>query len=165
MNKSVQEAMNEVEVTYEELINLATDIVDEMTSDLNIIVQSAYDNIENLNNDAIRDLLLRLSLRSFSFSEIKDKAAFKATLAEALRKEAYARELSVAQGTVAAKESAATMAISNEIVVEQIYDLSAALFKTKLDEIHRVVDSLKSVLTSRLSEAKLAAGIEGRDVQ
>lgn len=160
MNKSVQEAISNVEMTYEEVINLATDIVDEMTADLNQMVESAYMNIENLSNDSIRELLLRLSLRSYSFSEIKDKSAFKATLAESLRKEAYARELSIAQGTVAAKESIATMNTASETVVEQIYDLSAALFKTKLDELHRCVDSLKSVLTSRLTEAKLTAGIE-----
>lgn len=161
MNKSVQEAMSDVEMTYEEVINLATDVVDEMTSDINNMIESAYNNIENLSNDLIRDLLLRLSLRSYSFSEIKDKSAFKATLAETLRKEAYARELSIAQGTVQAKESTATMNVSSEIVVEQIYELSASLFKTKLDELHRCVDSLKSVLTSRLTEAKLTAGIEG----
>ena len=155
MNKNLQKALDNVESTYQDLIDISNDILAEMTGDIDTMLDSAYSNIENLSNDAIRDLLLRLSLRSYSFSAIKDKSAFKSTLASTLRKEAYATQFNMTEGTVATKENTATLNISAEIVVEQIYDLTASLFKTKLDEVHRVVDTLKTVLMSRLSEAKL----------
>ena len=155
MNKNLQKALDNVESTYQDLIDISNDILTEMTGDIDTMLDSAYSNIENLSNDAIRDLLLRLSLRSYSFSAIKDKSAFKSTLASTLRKEAYATQFNMTEGTVATKENTATLNISAEIVVEQIYDLTASLFKTKLDEVHRVVDTLKTVLMSRLSEAKL----------
>ena len=44
---------------------------------------------------------------------------------------------------------------AEEILAEEIYTLMANTFKVKLDEIHRVVDTLKSVLMSRMQEAKL----------
>ena len=157
MNKNIKQAMEKVEMTYQEVIGISNDIVDEMTGDITALVESTYSNIENLTNEDIRQLLLRLALRSYSFGEIKDKSAFKAALAETLRKEAYAVQFNSVEGTVAAKENTATINIASEIVVEEIYGLTASLLKTRADEIHRVVDALKSVLTTRLTEAKLTS--------
>ena len=153
--KELDNAIDNIEITYQEVIDIANDSVKELTGDLDNLIESVYNRVENLNNDEIREVLLKLSLRSFSFSSIKEKAAFKAMLAESLRKEAYAREFNTLQGSVAAKDSQATLNIANEIIVEHLYELTASLFKVKLDEAHRVVDTLKSVLMSRLSEAKL----------
>ena len=157
MNKNLNKAMDNVEVAYQDVIDISNSIVDEMTGDISALVQSAYDNVENLTNEDIRQLLLRLALRAYSFGEIKDKATFKATLAETLRKEAYAVQFNSTDGTVATKENTAIINTSSEIVVEEIYELTASLFKTRLDEIHRCVDALKTVLTTRLTEAKLTS--------
>lgn len=157
MNKNLTKAMDNVEIAYSDVIDISNSIVEEMTGDITGLVQTAYDNVENLSNEEIRQLLLRLALRSYSFGEIKDKATFKATLAETLRKEAYAVQFNSTDGTVATKENTATINISSEIVVEEIYNLTASLFKTRLDEIHRCVDALKTVLTTRLTEAKLTS--------
>lgn len=157
MNKNLNKAMDNVEVAYNDVIDISNDIVAEMTGDITTLIKSAYDNVENLTNEDIRQLLLRLALRSYSFGEIKDKAAFKATLAETLRKEAYAVQFNSTDGTVATKENTATINTSPEIVVEEIYNLTASLFKTRLDEVHRCVDALKTVLTTRLTEAKLTS--------
>lgn len=156
MNKNLDAAISAVEMTYDEVVHLANDIVDELTDPVDAIIELASNNVENMTTDGLRDTLLKLALQTYSFAPIKDKAAFKAVLAETLRKEAYANALSMAEGTVAAKESKATLAISAEIIVEQIYDLAADLLKTKLDECHRVASVLTTVITTRLSEAKLS---------
>lgn len=155
MTKELSQAIDNVEITYNEIIDIANESVKELTGDLDELLENAYYGIENLTNDGIREIMLRLSLRAFSFSAIKDKAGLKASLAETLRKEAYAKQFSTLDGSVAAKDTRATLNISEQIIVEQIYNLTAALFKTKLDECHRTVDTLKTVLMSRLSEAKL----------
>ena len=157
MNKNLTRAMDSVEETYQNVIDISNSIVEEMTGDITDLIKGAYDSVENLSNEDIRQLLLRLALRAYSFGEIKDKATFKATLAETLRKEAYAIQFNSTDGTVATKENTATINISSEIVVEEIYELTASLFKTRLDEIHRCVDALKTVLTTRLTEAKLTS--------
>ena len=154
--KELNQAIDNIELTYAEIIDIANDSVNELTGDLDELIESVTNSIQQLTNEDIRNILLKLSLRSFSFSAIKEKAAFKAILAETLRKEAYAKNFHTLEGSVAAKDSQATMNIANEIVVEHIYSLTASLFKTKLDEAHRVVDTLKTVLMSRLSEAKLS---------
>ena len=72
------------------------------------------------------------------------------------KKEAYAVNYASQEVTDAAKDSATTLAIAENIVAQCLYDLVAALVKTKLDSTHRLIDTLKSILMSRMQEAKLA---------
>lgn len=155
MRGNLQKALDSVEMTYSQLVEIANDIVNEHVVEVNVLIYGVTQNVENLTNDAIRESMLKLSLSAYSFSDIKEKSSLKAECAEALRKEAYATEFNGADGSVAAKESAATINTSDETLTETIYNLVASLFKAKLDEMHRVVDVLKTVLMSRVSEAKL----------
>ena len=155
MNANVTKALDNIDMTYEELIEIANDICNDVVGDLNTIMSNAYENVENLSNESIRNLLLRLSLRSYSFAEIKEKSIFKATLGETLRKEAYAKSFNATEGTVAVRENTSVINTSAEILAEELYTLVAGIFKVKVDEVHRVVDSLKSVLMSRMQEAKM----------
>lgn len=157
MKLNVGAALDAVDMTYDELIVIANEILADVIGDLDAIMESAYNNVEVLSNEAIRQLMLKLSLRSYSFSEIKEKSIFKATLGETLRKEAYARNFNSAEGTVAVRENTAILNTADEILAEEIYTLVSSLFKTKLDETHRVVSSLQSVLMSRMQEAKLSS--------
>lgn len=155
MTQSLENALNNVGITYQETIEIANSFVDEYTESANAMIKWASENVESLSNDVLRDLLLRLTLQSYSFGDVKERASFKASIAKALRDEAKARNLLSADGTVATKDSVSTLAISAEIIVTEIYNLVASLLKTKLDELHRVVDTMKTVLSTRLSEAKL----------
>ena len=155
MNSEVVAALDAVDATYDELIDVANDIAKEVVGDLDNMMSSAYNDVEKLSNEAIRDLMLKLSLRSYSFAEIKERSAFKSELAETLRKEAYAKNFNSAEGTVAVRENTAVLNSSAEILANQIYELVADIFKSKLDETHRIVAALTSVLMSRMSEAKL----------
>lgn len=155
MKSEVIAALDAVDATYDELIDVANDIAKEVVGDLDDMMASAYNDVEKLSNEAIRDLMLKLSLRSYSFAEIKERSAFKSELAETLRKEAYAKNFNSAEGTVAVRENTAVLNSSAEILANQIYELVADIFKSKLDETHRIVAALTSVLMSRMSEAKL----------
>lgn len=153
----LQEALDRTDDVYKDLIEIANTIFKTYTGDVNELIKGAMDNVDNLTNEDIRLLIIKLSLHSFSFGDVKEKAGLKAELSETLRKEAYAKAFNLSEGSVASKESQATMKTSYENSVELIYNSVASLFKTKLDEIHRVVDALKTVLMSRMSEAKLTA--------
>lgn len=144
-------------MTYDELIEIVDGTKESILSEVDALIAEVRDNVQNMSNDKIRDILVRLSLQSYSFSSIKDKASFKASLAESLRKEAYAKSFGNAVGTVAQKDGQALLETSSQATVEKIHDLMADLFKTSLDEIHRTVDVLKTVLMSRLTEAKLTS--------
>lgn len=159
MKVELQNALDNVELTYSEIAEIANDLIKEYTADISTIITYIQDNVENISNDELRSLMMRLSIKAYSFGDIKERAAIKAECSEMLRKEAYAKHFNSLEGSVAAKDSAATMNISNEIVAEAIYDLVASLFKVKMEEIRRMIDTLKTVLMSRISEAKLSSGI------
>lgn len=140
---------------YKNLIPIANEIVSKCTKASDDIIEDIRLNINELSNDKVRDYILKISLVGYSFSEIKEKSMFKSEIAEMVRKEKYAVEYNAASGAVAARDNEATLNSSDEKVIEMIYSLVASELKVKLDELHRIVDSLKTVLTSRLSEAKI----------
>ena len=156
MSEAINNALNNVDMVYDELIHIANETVESIVGDISNIIHSIQLDLENMNNDLIRDYILKLCLKSYSFSDIKEKAAFKAEIAETIRKEAYAKQFNSIEGTVAVRQNNAEIAISAEYLSEEIYQLISALLKTKADEIHRVVDALKTVLMSRLQEAKIS---------
>ena len=97
---------------------------------------------------------MTLQLKAFEISEIKEKAALKAELAETLQKEKFAISFNGLEGSAAVKDKLALVETSAEIVTEALYNLVANLLKTKLDQLHRLVDALKSILMSRMQETK-----------
>lgn len=153
---SLNDALDRVEMTYQEINEIAKDIVSEFFGQADGLIKELKD-INELDNDSIRNYMIKLSLTSYSLSEVKEKSAMKAEIAETLRKEAVARNYIEATGTASAKENEATLNSSSEMVSEALFNLVSSLFKTKSDEIHRVVDTLKSVLMSRNMEAKLTS--------
>lgn len=157
MDEKLQEALDRTDDVYKDLIEIANTIFKTYTGEVNALIKGATDNIDNLTNEDIRLLIVKLSIQSFSFGDVKERAGLKAEVSETLRKEAYAKAFNVSEGSVAVKDNQATIKTSYETSVELIYNSVASLFKTKLDEIHRVVDALKTVLMSRMSEAKLTA--------
>ena len=133
-------ALDELEISYKDIVEMANDIVGEAVSDV----------------DNIRNTLLRLSMRAYAVGEFKEKATMKSELAETVRKQKYAIEFNGAEGSVAAKDNTAIISSAESVIVEVLYNLVSSLLKTKLDEAHRCVDTLKTILMSRLSEAKLS---------
>ena len=159
MKTNIGDALQNTELVYGDLKVIADEMFNAWAYDANQLVKQA-EGVNSLTNDQLRDLIFKLAVKSFSFGEIKERALMKAEIAEALRKEAYAVEFAKAEGAVAAKDAAVTQAISSQVLTELVYNLVANLFKNKQDELHRLIDSLKSILTSRIAEAKLAAGMQ-----
>lgn len=157
MNANVQKALENIDITYDNLIQIANDIIRSLTQEIDDLIAPVYDNVENLTNEDLRGLIMKLSLKSYMFSETKEKSLFKAELAETLRKEMYATQFNQSEGSVAVRDNIALLNSSAEFLAEEIHNLVSQLFKTKSDEIHRVVDSAKTVLMARLSEAKLSS--------
>lgn len=159
MTKELQKALDNVEMTYSQISEIADNLIKDYTSDISKIIDYASNNIDHLTNDDLRSLMLRLSIKAFTFGEIKEKSAIKARCAEMLKDEAHAKSFNGAEGSINLRENISILNTGNEIVTETIYDLIANLFKIKLDEIRRMVDTLKTVLMSRLAEAKLSSTI------
>lgn len=154
MNVKFNEALNNVEMTYGELVNIANEFLNATFVPIDDLVEQINLRINTLSVDQIRDYMLTLQLKAYGISELKEKAALKAELAEILQKEHFAISFNGADGSAAVKDKLATVATSADTVTEALYNLIASLLKTKLDAIHRLVDVLKSILMSRMQETK-----------
>lgn len=155
MAKNLSTAIDEVETTYEQIEQIANDIIREPLDLVNQLVIEIQNNVSVMSTDLLRDYMMRLQTALFQISEIRDKAAAKAQCAEALRKEAYSTSFLQQEGTAGQKDANATIAISDRIVTEYLYELVSNLVKTKIDQGLRLIDTLKSVLMSRMQEAKI----------
>ena len=154
MDKKLETALNNVETTYGELVDIANGMLNPMFEPINMIIASVNATVNAMSIDQIRDYILQIQLKAFEISEIKEKAALKAELAETLQKERFAVSFNSFEGSAAAKDKLALVETSSEIVSEALYNLVANLLKTKVDQLHRLVDALKSILMSRMQETK-----------
>jgi len=154
MEKKLETALDNVEMTYRELVEVVDDMLSPLFSPINTLVTTINSTVNALSVDQIRDYILQLQLKAFEISETKEKAALKAELAEALQKERFAVEFNGLDGSAAVKDKLALVATSSEVVAEALYNLASNLLKTKLDQLHRLVDALKSILMSRMQETK-----------
>jgi len=154
MDKKLEDALDRVEMTYKDLVEISNDMLASMFEPINNLVGVINSRINSLTTDQIRDYILQLQLKAFEISETKEKAALKAELAEAIQKEQFAINFNGIDGSAAVKDKLALVATSAETVAETLYNLIANLLKTKLDQLHRLVDALKSILMSRMQETK-----------
>lgn len=155
MERNIQKALEEVDMLYSQISEIADEIIKKCVGDIDILIQEARNNSHNLTNDDLRKLSMDLSFRAVSFGDIKERACSKTNCAEALKKETYAKKFIEIDGTVAQREYQAQLKTSEAIVVELLQDLISTRLKTKLDEIHRVVDTIKTALMTRVQERKL----------
>lgn len=159
MNKNVVAALDNVMEAYSSIAEFAKDTADKFTQEADALIESIRANISNMSDHELQETILKLATLSYSFAEVKEHNVLKGAIAESMRKEAYASNFNAAEGSVAVRENLAVINSSGEIVADEICQSVASILKTKSDELHRVVDALKTVLLARMSEAKRMAGL------
>lgn len=157
MVKDLNKALEAVEMTYSQIKEIADNMLAVPFEEPNRIVEFIQYNVESMSIDMLRDSILKLQLAVYSLSELRDRSGVKASCAEAIRKEAYATSYIEQEGTAGVKDSNTILAISENIIAQCLYDLVASLVKTKVDMCLRLIDSLKSILMSKMQEMKISA--------
>lgn len=153
---TVNEATNKVNNTHEQLQQIARALAKQHTEDLDKVIDSV-NNVKELTDSQIKNLIVLLSLKTYSFSEVEELSELRAECAETLRKEAYNQALLTAEGTAGVKDAIATSACAGEKAAELVYNCVAGILKNKRDEAHRLVAALQAVLFARTQEAKISA--------
>ena len=86
MAKDLDRALQEVEMTYGQVKQIADEMLAPTFEPINQLVTEISTMIQDLSIDSIRYYLLKMQLSAFSLSELKDRASIKAECAEALKK-------------------------------------------------------------------------------
>ena len=118
MAKNIQDALNNVEMGYSQLVEIGNDMLADLFDPINNVVDSIGEDINSLSIDNLKNYEWSLQHKAYQLSEVKEKSLMKAQIAETLRKEKYATQFNEAQGTAAVKENLALIGSSEETVVE-----------------------------------------------
>ena len=155
MVKNLNEALDNLEMTYGQVADIADAMLKEILSPVTNLINVIGEDINSLSVDQLKEYMWKLQYKAYSLSEIKEKSLLKAELAEALQKEKFAMKFNEADGAAAVKNNIALIQTSEEIVVQALYESISSQLKTKVDQLHRMVDAIKSILVTRMQEAKL----------
>ena len=155
MAKNLNEALDNLEMTYGQVADIADAMLKEIVSPVTNLINVIGEDINSLSVDQLKEYMWKLQYKAYSLSEIKEKSLLKAELAEALQKEKFAMKFNEADGAAAVKNNIALIQTSEEIVVQALYESISSQLKTKVDQLHRMVDAIKSILVTRMQEAKL----------
>ena len=155
MAKNLNEALDNLEMTYGQVADIADAMLKEILSPVTNLINVIGEDINSLSVDQLKEYMWKLQYKAYSLSEIKEKSLLKAELAEALQKEKFAMKFNEADGAAAVKNNIALIQTSEEIVVQALYESISSQLKTKVDQLHRMVDAIKSILVARMQEAKL----------
>lgn len=162
LDSALTQGMDDIQSIYGSLNKQAKQLVAEYTAPVDRIIKQVNDNINNLTNEDIRRIQLQLSLRAYDLGDIKDKTNIAAEIAAIVEDESVADAYNTSTGTSEQRKNTAILASSKEKAVAKLYKLVASQIKTKLDEAHRVVATLQSILISRASDRKLTDNYEGQ---
>ena len=148
MAKDLNKALEAVEMTYSQIKEIADSMLAGPFEEPNRTVEFIQFNVESMSIDMLRDSILKLQLAVYSLSELRDRSGIKATCAEAIRKEAYAANYIGQEGTAGVKDSNTTLAISENIVAQCLYDLVASLVKTTQSKLAEMVGVSRNTISS-----------------
>lgn len=155
MEVNVNDARKEVRRLYKELSPIVTETVRKNCKDVDSIIEKIRKNLENLDNSEIQTYMLQLSVECYYLSERKEKANIMQDIAVALNKSSYAEAYNSYDGTQGAKANQAIIDTVDKEVVKMLQTRVSDSLKGKLDEAHRMCNTLSNVLISRNAENKL----------
>lgn len=155
MTVDITNANNEVTEVYTQLKPLIEGVVEKNARSIETLVKKIKDNIDTLTKQELESYMLQLSIETYYFSKIKDMGILKQECALILMKEKQAEVFNKTTGTQVIRANQATIDTLDKQTVNIMYNAIANSLKSKLDEAHRLVNVLSSVLISRNAEAKL----------
>lgn len=151
----IKEANKQLTEVYKELQPIVDSVVDKQSKEIDKIIERIKRNIDTLTNKELQDLMLQLSIEAYYFAHIKDMAILKQELSLALSKESHANSFNSTVGTQAIRNNQAIIDSIDKQTVNILYNAVANNMKSKLDEVHRMINVLSNVLISKNAEAKL----------
>jgi len=152
----INTAASDVSEMHKELAEIAEALVQKSTGKLDKLIADFSKNIDTYTTEELNRLKMQLCVETYYLGTRKDVAVSKAECAEAIYKEHYAKSVTATEGTAVHKQQCATLETAPQQAVQLLYNLTANLLKTKLNEAHSVIRVLDSVCISRAAEAKLA---------
>lgn len=150
-------AKSDVQSMFDSLAPIVLEVAGKYSKEADKLIDKLV-NANSFTNEELREAILQLSIEAYMFSMSKDASILKQDCATTLLKESQAKLYNATQGTQVVRQNQSIVDSVDKQVVNMLYSAVANMMKTKLDEIHRLLNTLNSILISRNAEAKLNAG-------
>ena len=154
----IKNAKKEVLDIYKELEPTINSTVKKHSQTIDKIMDSIKSNITTLTNKEIQDYMLQLQIEAYDFAIDKDNSLMKQECAVAVTRTRQASIYNKTDGTQQYRQNQAIEDTIDSQTVQIIYNAVTNQLKSKLDEVHRMINVLSNVLISRNAEAKLKRG-------
>lgn len=134
-------------------------IVDDACAELDkymaVIDEILRDSDNPVSDTELEDFTLNLPSLLYLVSARRESLKIKEDVAKAIHKDVYNRVREKAQGTVADKDTAADLAAQSEAITVIVLQRAGSTIKTREEAAWEMLNSVKKVLTRRISELEL----------
>lgn len=146
----------EVDELYKQLKDGAIESVNAMTATLDGMIKQLDSGVSTMSNSELWDMQMKLGVETYKLGIAKEQSALKSTCSDAFYKLSLAQSFCSIDG---AQETKKQKSIADNIktqAIAMLYTSASSILKMKMDEAHRIVNIIQSILISRASDAKNA---------
>lgn len=158
--KTVKTVMSKVDNLSEETREMVENLINEYCKQLDdymkVIDSTLYNATEPLTNEQLEEYILNLASILYFTGSAQEDLGIKEDACKSLRTNVFNRARELAEGTVADKDTAGTLACQCEAIVQAIYGRAYKKIKIKSDAGYEMLNSLKKVMNKRITEAELS---------
>lgn len=146
--------LNRVEINSETIDNIVDDVVSKHCKPLDDYVKQIDDILKQgieISDEELDDFALNLPALIYFACDAQESLGIKEDVSRAIRNEIYNKARDKAEGTVADKDSIATLASQEEDLIVLIYQRSYKKIKCRIDAAYEMLNSVKKVMTRRIA--------------
>lgn len=144
----------EVNELYKQLKEAAIESVTGMTAPLDGMIKQLESGVSTMSNSELWDMQMRLGVETYKLGIAKEQSSLKSTCSDAFYKLSLAQSFCSIDGAQETKKQKSIADNVKSQAVAMLYSTASSILKTKMDEAHRIVNIIQSILISRASDAK-----------
>lgn len=156
VNKTIQDQVENNSLQLEGIVNK---IVAKYTGELDDYIDKIKDFLVNsedeLTDTDLNKILITLCTYSYFITSKQELLGIRADISEMVRQTKYSENYINSAGTIANRQMLSELAAKEEEVVSTVYNRAYKLLKNKADVITRYIDSVKKILSVRMSLMEL----------
>jgi hypothetical protein len=157
----ISDVMNKVNNLSQDVVEISNNLVAEYCKDLDnwmatIDNDLRQNNSTSIPNDVIEDYILNLASILYFTGSAQEDLGVKEDICKSIRAEIYNKVRETATGTVADKDTAATLASQTETITLAIYSRAYKKVKLRMEAGQEMLNSLKKIMNRRVAELDLS---------
>lgn len=157
----ISDVMDKVNNLSKDVVEISNNLVAEYCRDLDNWMTTIDNDLRKNNstsipNDVIEDYILNLASILYFTGSAQEDLGVKEDICKSIRAEIYNKVRENATGTVADKDTAATLASQTETITLAIYSRAYKKVKLRMEAGQEMLNSLKKIMNRRVAELDLS---------